>query len=61
MKNCRKHYKKVNKLKKVKCAFAAERYVPEKMESFYVRNLFQVDQISDRHQSSDVLNEKFED
>jgi hypothetical protein len=45
----------------VKCAFAAERYVPEKMESFYVRNLFQVDQISDRHQSSDVSNEKFED
>ncbi len=44
----------------MKCAFAAERYVPEKMESFYVRNLFQVDQISDRHQSSDVLNEKFE-
>jgi hypothetical protein len=25
--------------KKVKCAFAAERYLPDKMESFYVRNL----------------------
>jgi hypothetical protein len=29
-----KHYKKVNKLGKVKCAFAAERYGPEKMEIF---------------------------
>jgi hypothetical protein len=45
----------------VKCAFAAERYLRDKMESFYVRNLFQVNQISDRHQSSNVLNEKFED
>jgi hypothetical protein len=33
-KSCRKHCKKVNKLGKVKCAFAAEHYVPEKMESF---------------------------
>jgi hypothetical protein len=28
------HCKKVNKLGKVKCAFAAERHVPEQMKSF---------------------------